>query len=562
MKKYILYFTLIYVLLLEAPVTLFSQTKSKIVTSEKVELFSDRSLYIAGEQLYFYAKIYNSDITQMQAKSQILYCELISPDGIKISGSKYLLKESSTEGWIIIPKEQISGIYYLRAYTKAMRNYGPEAYSYIQLKIVNSQSDELLLVENSTKSNSLIMYRDSTQLKKNLFSVDLNKQVFSPDETVSFSIRSDTENFDSAKNEICISVIPDMAVSVPMAVQQTKLTSIPGEVYFAEDQGLSLSGKLTGTRAVPLPGKVVSLSIIGEGRDFMATRTDTAGRFFFALPDYKGKRDLFLIAEKTNLPDIKIWVDNDFCALPVHLPSPEFILTDEERKAAQYMAANLQIESHFKTDTIEKITPLTNDKAFYGEPTTFLDIDQFVQLPTLEECFNELPGQVKVRKRSGEKYFKVIGAYDLSFYDPLILVDWVAVDEPSRILAIAPRNVSRIEIVNQLYVKGEQTYGGIISIISHKGDFAGIDLPSTGIFINFRFLAHDQCKPKPEIVADNFPDVRNTILWKPGISLQNNTLTNFSFKAPYTPGKYTIALEGITPEGKRFSVKHSFAVSN
>jgi hypothetical protein len=63
------------------------------------------------------------------------------------------------------------------------------------------------------------------------------------------------------------------------------------------------------------------------------------------------------------------------------------------------------------------------------------------------------------------------------------------------------------------------------------------------------------------IPADS-PDIRNTILWKPGISLNDNGTNAFSFSEPYTTGKYSIILEGISPEGTRFAVTRIFGVEN
>ena len=105
-------------------------------------------------------------------------------------------------------------------------------------------------------------------------------------------------------------------------------------------------------------------------------------------------------------------------------------------------------------------------------------------------------------------------------------------------------------------------FGGIISIISKKGDFAGINLPSTGIFINFRFLSPHSCLAIPENVPADLPDVRNTIVWKPGISLKDNNAVSYSFSAPYSPGKYTIVVEGLSPEGSRYRETRVFSVEN
>jgi hypothetical protein len=171
---------------------------------------------------------------------------------------------------------------------------------------------------------------------------------------------------------------------------------------------------------------------------------------------------------------------------------------------------------------------------------------------------------VKVRKRKGEPYFSVQSSVteNLSFYDPLVLVDWVAIDEPSKILAVSPQNISRIEVVNEDYIKGGQTYGGIVSFISKKGDFAGIDLPSAGIFINYRFLSENQCLEISGAAAANQPDVRNTVLWKPSIKVQDKQPEKIVFTAPDTPGKYIVIVEGVTTNGELFSATKVFEVKN
>jgi len=363
---------------------------------------------------------------------------------------------------------------------------------------------------------------------------------------------------------LCLSVIPENAGSQRVNLLSSKKPANDKTDYVPETRGLSVSGKLTlASSQIPVPDKKVNLSIIGEGRDFMATRTDSLGRFYFAMPDYTGSRDLFLCAEKIDSTKVKIWVDNDFCTLPIHLPSPTFKLTETERQSVLDMALNEQINSHFYNDTLHQETKNVKDTQhpFYGKPTAIIYIDKYIQLPTLEEYFNELPSEVRVRKHKGEPRFAVLGSTGVSFNDPLVMVDWVAVDEPAKLLAISPLNISRIEVVKDEYVKGGQTYGGIISIISKKGDFAGVDLPSAGIFINYQFLGENDCKSAIYDNMSSHPDSRNTILWKPGITIKSGNTQKYSFTAPDTPGKYNILLEGITSKGEIITTKTTFEVS-
>lgn len=554
-------------------------------SDEKVILFTDRSIYIVGEKVHFSATLSGGNELEAENISRILYCELITPDGKIITNNKYLISNSKAAGCISIPVELLTGTYYLKAYTKLMRQNGPQSYEYKQIRIVNPHRPDVLSSENN--QNQLLSQFVYSREKEDeqLLAVSVEKQVYLPRDTINLSytkIPDDNRKITS----MCLSVVPENTKSLTLIKSAEGQATQAGETYFPETRGLSLAGKLTeASSQAPVIDKRVNLSIIGEGRDFMAVRTDSEGRFFFALPDYTGSRDIFLCAEKTPAQTIKIWVDNDFCTSPFRLPSPVFSLNEQERKVVQNMAQNVQINSVYqKKIQIDSLNTLRDTISFYGKPTTILYIDKYVQLPTLEEYFNELPSQVKVRKRKGEPYFAIQGIGNMSFYDPLVLVDWVAVDEPAKVLAASPQNISRIEVVNEDYVKGGQTYGGIVSIISRKGDFAGIDLPSTGIFINYRFLADEHCSSNATDPVATHPDTRNTVFWKPELIAQPGSLIknvstpvqsmkpakteqenqrgNFVFTAPDTPGRYLVVFEGITSNGETFAATSLFEVKN
>jgi hypothetical protein len=294
----------------------------------------------------------------------------------------------------------------------------------------------------------------------------------------------------------------------------------------------------------------------------MAVQTDSAGLFFFSLPDYTGYRDLFLCAGRASGPDSKILVDNDYCTVPVHLPSGIFNLEPLERETAYKMAVNVQLDTYFKADSIPGVQVEAGDKpAFYGRPDDILYIDDYIQLPTLEEYFNGLPTLVRVRKHRGEKYFKVIGSQaGLNNFDPLVMVDLVAIDDPLKVLNINPANISRIEVVNVLYAKGDVTFGGIINIISRHGDFAGIDLPSSGIFIKYGFLAEPGQSRVNSQPLMNFPDTRNTLFWDPELVLSGDNHVKVAFTASDTPGRYLVVLSGVSLEGEIFRQTITFDV--
>ena len=58
---------------------------------EKVSLVTDRNLYIAGENIKFAAFIQDKERTDDQNNSKVLYCEVITQEGVKICENKYLV---------------------------------------------------------------------------------------------------------------------------------------------------------------------------------------------------------------------------------------------------------------------------------------------------------------------------------------------------------------------------------------------------------------------------------------------------------------------------------------
>jgi len=563
MKVYIDRYLLILLLVVAGPAFATRLFSLPGADEDKIILFTDRSIYITGEQIHFSASLINSGGNDTSAQSQILYCELVTPGGNIVINRKFLINKSLAEGCIIIPEDQVTGIYYIRAYTKLMRKNGPLSYGYKQIKIVNPYRAEVLASDSNQNLSAGEIPQPLMHELNNLISVFADKTVYAPRDTINLSYQQINIR-NTAIKSLCLSVVPENSKSSASFQPSTKEPVKVETGYYPETRGLSLVGKLTeASSTIPVQDKKINLSIIGEGRDFMSARTDSLGRFYFALPDYYGSRDLFLCAEKTPSKTVKIWVDNDFCTTPFQLSSPLFSLTEQERLTAQNMAQNMQINAHFKSIAVPDSQPSKKEESsFYGKPTTILYLDKYIMLPTLEEYFNELPSQVKVRKRKGESYFVVQGSVDLSFYDPLVLVDWVAVDEPSKILAVSPQNISHIEVINEDYVKGGQTYGGIISIISKKGDFAGIDLPSTGIFINYRFLSENQCHEQATDNVPSHPDTRNTILWNPALKAPKVKPEKIIFIAPDTPGKYSVVFEGVTTNEELFSVTTVFEVTN
>ncbi len=525
---------------------------------EKVNFFTDRSTYITGEDICFSAFIFQEGY--LPALSSVLYVQVISAEGSSFSAGKFEINNFQSSGKLTIPEDLITGIYYIRAYTKYMRNAGPASYAVLALKIINPKRNEVLPGKDTLKTTDAFLTNeisDKIQIKTDKVTVFPGEDIIT---TVTYGLMS-KENISGLN----VTVAPAEASKIIGNSLSGSVRRIDKLQYMPEVYGITVSGLVTKDNK-PVKDVNVNLSLIEKYHDFQSELTDSTGRFLFLLPMLNDLADLYigLNDQKDDIP-YRLLVDNEYCTLPVNLPQPVFSLTENERTQALKMAINEEINSIYHAEPLPISTETTDDikHPFYGKPVFVLYLKDYVQLPTLEEYFNELPGYVKVRKREGKKYFKIFGTQpEMENYDPLILVDGVYIDDPEKILEAAPVNIDRIEMINVPYLKGDMLFGGIISIISKKGDLAGIDLPSSGFFVSYHFLNSDFCAPDKYIPQPDTPDSRNTVFFAPFLTLNSDNTSTFQFKAPATPGIYSIVLNGVSKHGTVFGKKFNFEVVN
>ncbi|HCT29249.1 MAG TPA: hypothetical protein DIW31_00590 [Bacteroidales bacterium] len=568
MKNIVLKFVLISILLPCGYFYIKGQENNSNIDSENVSLFTDRTLYISGERIQFAAYLFlknNNNLSnpndnidteewrnglKNQNLSKILNIELITPDGVKISEGKYFVDNSFCSGYLKIPDEVETGPYYIRAYTKFMRNNGPSSYCYLYLKIINPIKSDVLKY-TYTKRDTI-----GTQI---IAPFSLNKEIYSTREQVVIPLKD--LNFPDSRllKGMNLTVIPESTFISKTNIEPLAENNQSDKLFYPESSGLSLTGQLKDSKTEKLlPNYTVNLSILGDCKDFMAVKTDTTGHFYFKMPYLKGVKNIFLCTESVVDSKSSILIDNDFCQNKVRIPTTRFHLSDSEKKAALDLALNHQISSHFNKIDSTDSTKYSNN-AFYGKPQVVLDLNNYIDLPTIEDYIFELVPMLKVKKKNGKKFFKIISVQgEMNIYEPLVLLDLVAIDDPDKILAISPRKISRFEIIYSPYIKGNVIYGGIISIFSKKNDFANIDLSSSGVFLDFNFLKDNIPTYKNRTISENLPDTRNTLLWVP--NLVNSKTKEISFTTSDTPGKYIVLIRGITNRGKEFVFQGSFEV--
>ncbi len=536
----------IFVLLLVGlylPVFSFAQLN---YPSEQVVLLTDRFVYISGESIQFSG---NLSISQNESTlSEVVYVELILPNGQKISQAKLKPKLNKFEGELSVSPDVLSGYYFLRAYSKWMRNGDVSDYAYVRLKVINPFTDELMFVNDSLIDSSAELINkidDSATLSLDKVSYNPGEQILMP--------------FDSTRlglSKTSLSIIPAISSASNNQLSNGRTVAYTELKFYPETKGITLSGKVIRVSdQTKVPYHKVNIHLENE-KDFIAVLSDSVGDFNIALPHRYGRIELFAIAASLENEEVEILIDQDFCSRKIDLKVPEFTVNDSEKEALLKMVNTYQLKRLYQnTDSLNE--NLQTYQAFYGDPYKSVDFDSYVALDSLSQYFTDLPSWVKVKVEKGKRKIVLYGPQaSLQLYEPLIMIDWIPVDDVEHILALDPRRINNFEVIITPYIHGGITYGGILNIFSRKNDFAGMNFPESAEYINYDFYNFPRNKIQD---TDQYNSFDNTILWIADLSTVANQNT-ISTEAPLLKGEYVVLLQSIDENGNIAIEEKSFSV--
>lgn len=520
---------------------LFSQEKYPI---ETIDMFSDRNVYISGENIFFSGLISLSN--DSVPFSKLVYIELVSPNGQKIEQAKIKIHDSTFEGNIEIPASLISGYYFIRAYSKWMRNGSPYAYTYKLIQIINPYSIE---VNGLPDSLILIDQKNSIKTKySDLFSISKNE--FKKGDTMLLSANED-EDYKKAS----ISIIP--MLSNPYFEESKKHGSLFYDtlLYFPETRGLSLSGIVRdkiSKEAVAY--HKVNIRLKNE-KDFVSAISDSAGHFYILLPERYGEIELLIISSKLDNKELELIIDQDFCTKKIALEVPSFSIYPNDKENILTMAQRAQLASIYYESKVDTI-PFKPTRPFYGKAFLSFELKDYIELDSLAQYFTDLPCWIDVKKENGKRKLLLSGSEgELKIYPPLILVDWLPVNDVEAVLKISPSRIKEFEVIAKPYIHGDILYGGVISIKTQKGDFGGLAFPESAAYLNVKFYGSNSIHPSKRSEMD----FRNTFFWEP--SIEKNKSKTFSLELPTDKGDYQVLIQTINKDGELKVQKLPFSIN-
>lgn len=544
---------------------------------ERIYLHTDRSVYMAGENL-FYTIYLKGNSVQM---SKYAYLVIRNYNNTAIIQARLEINNRIACGNIYLPDTLSTGIYELVCYTNCMRNGDESSYFRKEILIANRFDEKLELV--TKLSNSLLPLHASVNDtvnrsgNENLI-IRPDKKIFNPREKISFSILSNTipENaimhLSVSISEIIPGIPPEPDISAYFN-NSSKMSDKKGSElnqcrYYPERNGPVLQGRIiklsesnqeTDSIAVNAGENIkriytVLVSTPDSVANMQVVKTDSSGSFRFLLNPYYDGRDLIIRLEE----NIKasVCLDDKFSINHHFNPSSAFNVTgmkDYILRSSNILRIRKIYNEKQIMDTLKRYLPSEIiPRVFYDHYTNVYPSDYF-ELNDFVEISREIIPALKIRKYRDKYVSSYTGLQDQSQKDkePVIFLDGVPIDDVNQIINLGSNQIISIESIPVNRFFGNLSFSGILAISSKDNEISKIKFKTPTIKYQ-SISSQPSTRPEPFIPGENkrIPDLRQLLLWEPDLTMKIEDRKEVDFYASDLQGQYRIDVQGITVDGR------------
>ena len=528
--------------------------------SEQVVFYTDRDLYLSGEDVWFTANVVINGTFNEFDLSKIAYIECFDATKKKIFKGKFEIRNSIAKGSFQVPMETLSGSYFIRAYTQYQRNFPPETFSTKMISIVNPEfplpnQEQIVDTINSGFSES----KPADQNFKNEISihVETDKTTYGIRERVELKIQLP----DAQTAGLCVSVIRKGTLRQPKENFAPVSSEILGkgskDIFWApETRGINISGVVSEKNSQQTPkNRDVYLTVMGDNPQFHITQTNENGEFLFSLGNIFKSNEIFIGVEPQEGKDFQLFVNNDFSNDFAILRNIPLSIDTNDRSLIEEMLVNDQAQKVFMPLGQETPDIPNPQNKIFAQPDISVQLSDFIDLKDMETVFFELVPTVSIKHKNDSKSMYVKNpATEWVFENELLLLDYVPVFDLYAILEIPTERIKQISAINNTWYLGDNTLRNVVMINSKGRDFAGYEFPKASIFIDYEALNPENTfeaptYENPQEISSPIPDFRTLLYWNPDIKNAKGD-TSLRFYTSDNRGIYEIIVRGITKNGE------------
>ena len=489
---------------------------------------------------------------------------------------------------ISIPKKQLSaGINHIAIFNSDGRP--------VAERFIYTASKEIPMMTLHSDDSSTLRNKISVDLEigdvsvTSLISTDLSISV-TPETNEHFGLDLNdymvfgTEYGLSPLNVVKVIKIKDISTEVMDSLLQTVKSNwinwesilkdeMPVLKYKVENEDHYLTGKLISRDHLAADSdRIVLMSSPGKVAVFQYAKTDKKGNFSFRINIGEELNDLII------QPDVKaknqsVNVESSFS--DQYLKSV-FSVDSTGEELPSYISAwsvNNQVRKIYGSSSVG--SPLHASvsqpriRRFYGKPETELIMKDYITLPVMQEVFFELlVGVIMKSKKTGYEIIVTDPATNRPYETPpCLFVDGVMVKDAGIIAGIDPEFVEKIDVVRDKYFIDDYLFYGIVNIITKAGDLSNVTLPDDVVRLHYRVVDPVLSFTSPDYSSvekknSRIPDFRNTLYWNPSVKPDKEGKASVEFWTSDFVSDFDINIQGITAEGKAYSLRKIIKVKS
>jgi hypothetical protein len=293
----------------------------------------------------------------------------------------------------------------------------------------------------------------------------------------------------------------------------------------------------------PASNAPLRLAIANGRKEIFYLCTDSSGFFRQEIKELKGKTlAIFQPVKTEGQEEVNIIPFPQYSDEYISFAFPVLAFSENQIDYLNELAKISFVEKNYT----EKAGPEKQEEepwVFYGNADEVVDMNNYIELPQMEEVFRELCRFVILSGSGRSLRIHVLDKYTNRIVgnNPLILADGIPMDSHLQVLSLKPSGIRRISVVAGKYFYRNAYFDGIIDIEFRKRN--------PGLYSGFVTKELEGYTDFPEKEPLEYSRLDRRIYWQPFLKGKNGVFEGV-FKAGTIPGIYTICVEGRDRKGR------------
>jgi len=577
--------------------TLFVIIPFRVNGQEVVYVHLDKLVYVTGESIRY--KVYTVDAAKPGQKpcSKILYFTLTGTNDKNGVNWRINLEDKPVSGYFLIPADIKSGIYVLNAYTNWMRNGPADSFFSQKLLIMNlSETTPATMMIPGTGDTAKVHPATSVNHEYAL-RLRTSKSSYTVNEKVKLEIDLESEHQNAGSADLSISVSAetpfkdlleekDIVSCLPInseSEDRSKISRTPDDhtgskkyetgivpcLYRMEDKGFILTGWIKSRKDnSPLAeGKILLAVTDSISPRIIYTATDSDGEFVFYLSKMYDNKELILQLENKSKGADYYWELDKKTGSAGHREYNSYLLRTNETDFLN-TAKNIRLvdaiyaKKHLQNQQ-EAVLTASN---YFSPPDMVIYPGDYMDLVNFKEIADNIIPLVKFSIRNNDFNLQVFNNRTSVWNENnMVLLNGIPFTDLAYISTLGTKDIKRIEIITSNFFVGDLTFPGLVSVYTYDNKVPEIYIKNKTFSYKNTVMTdgtagENLASENAGILGEHYPDFRNTLYWKPDVTVTNKNIWVVEFPVSMLTGKFTINVEGLTTEGYPVSGTTSFEV--